>query len=63
MKKLILAIIGLLVPAALCVAGNILSNETVRYRVMYKWGLINKQAGHAVISLRDAGSHYVSQLV
>ncbi len=63
MKKLILAIIGLLVPAALCVAGNILSNETERYRVMYKWGLINKQAGHAVISLRDAGSHYVSQLV
>lgn len=62
MKKLILAIIGLVVPAALCF-GSSQPSETVRYRVMYKWGLINKQAGHAVISLRDDGSHYTSQLV
>ena len=30
---------------------------------MYKWGMINKQAGTATITLRDQGDRYVSQLV
>lgn len=63
MKKLILAIIGIIVPAVMCMGGNALSNETMRYRVMYKWGLINKQAGHATITLRESGDKYISQLV
>ncbi|MDE6334896.1 MAG: DUF3108 domain-containing protein [Muribaculaceae bacterium] len=63
MKKLITTLIVLIVPAVLCIAGSIPGNETVRYRVMYKWGLINKQAGNAEIRLHDAGSHYTSRLV
>lgn len=30
---------------------------------MYKWGMINKQAGTATITLRDQGDRYISQLV
>ncbi len=40
-----------------------LNNETIKYRIMYKWGLINKQAGTASIVLRDHGDRYSSQLV
>ncbi len=40
-----------------------LKNETIKYRIMYKWGMINKQAGSATIILRDQGDRYYSQLV
>lgn len=29
--------------------------ETLNYRVMFKWGLINKQAGNATLTLRPTG--------
>ncbi len=46
---------------------NILSakefaDETVSYKVMYKWGLLSKQAGRATITLRNEGDYYHSQL-
>jgi len=63
MKKLILAIIGIILPAVMCMGVNRQSGESIRYRVMYKWGLINKQAGHATISLRDGGTYYTAQLI
>ena len=34
------------------------TNESLNYRVMYKWGLINKQAGHATLSLKKDGGQY-----
>lgn len=35
------------------------SDETLRYKVMFKWGMINKVAGRATVSLRqDADSYY-----
>ena len=34
------------------------SDESLNYRVMYKWGLVNKQAGHATLSLRNEGDRY-----
>lgn len=33
-------------------------NEKLNYRVMYKWGLVNKQAGHATLSLQSDASTY-----
>lgn len=33
-------------------------NEKLNYRVMYKWGLVNKQAGHATLSLHSDASVY-----
>lgn len=39
------------------------ADETVSYKVMYKWGLINKQAGRATITIRRDGNHYQTSLV
>lgn len=36
--------------------------ETLHYKVMFKWGLINKKAGTATLSLRHTSKHYLSQL-
>lgn len=33
-------------------------NETLRYVITYKWGLIHKDAGDAVMTLRNNGSTY-----
>lgn len=37
-------------------------SETFNYKVMYKWGLVNKQAGRATLTLNDDGSGYVMRL-
>lgn len=34
------------------------NNESLQYKVMYKWGLVNKQAGTATLSLKRAGDNY-----
>lgn len=39
------------------------NNESLKYRVMYKWGLINKQAGSAILSIKDTGSKYTTKLI
>lgn len=39
-----------------------LSNETLTYKVMFKWGLIQKQAGRGTLQLKDEGSQFVSIL-
>ncbi len=38
------------------------NNEALDYKVMYNWGLVNKQAGHATLSLRVKGNKYATQL-
>ena len=38
-------------------------NETLQYRVMYKWGLINKQAGTAYLTIKENGDRYEAQLI
>lgn len=37
-------------------------NEHLTYKVMYKWGLVNKQAGTATITARNNGGHLNAQL-
>lgn len=32
------------------------ADEDLRYKVMFKWGLINSKAGHATLSLRNRGT-------
>ncbi len=34
------------------------SNETLKYVISYKWGLIHKDAGEATLTLRHRGSNY-----
>lgn len=36
--------------------------ESLPYKVMFKWGLINKHAGDVVISLDEQGSRYLATL-
>lgn len=39
-----------------------LEPETLRYNVMFKWGLINKKAGEATLHLSHARDHYHAML-
>lgn len=39
------------------------NNETIHYKVMYKWGLVNKQAGTASLTIKNQGENYKTQLV
>ncbi|MDE7397729.1 MAG: DUF3108 domain-containing protein [Muribaculum sp.] len=51
--------ISVAVPAMFAVE---LPDEDLSYAIMYKWGLINKQAGWAVLSLRNDAENYRAQL-
>ena len=65
MKTLMLRlIIGLVAIAAsnVAIAVTHFNDETLNYKVIYKWGLINKQAGHAKLTLKNVGEDYVVQL-
>ena len=65
MKTLMLRlIIGLVAIAAsnVAIAATHFNDETLNYKVNYKWGLINKQAGHAKLTLKNVGEDYVVQL-
>ncbi len=61
MKRISLAVF-LLFAAIANLCALTFADETISYKVMYKWGLINKQAGHATITLRNQGDRYVTQL-
>lgn len=37
-------------------------NETLKYKVLYKWGIIHKQAGRATLVLRSSGREYHATL-
>ena len=38
------------------------SNETLRYEIVYHWGLIWKHAADATLSIRKSGNGYQAQL-
>lgn len=37
-------------------------DESLTYKVMYKWGLVNKQAGRATLRLTNSDNHYTTLL-
>lgn len=60
---LLTALTGLLTWAApRTVSTTTLAPESLTYRVMYKWGLINKRAGTAKLTLRNDHDHYYAEL-
>lgn len=61
MKKLLNATIALALSVLTLSSAN-LSDETLHYKVMFKWGLINKQAGSATLSVRNVGDNYHTML-
>lgn len=60
-RKLLITL-TLLLSVTLGVHSAPLGNEALPYKVMFKWGLINKQAGRGTLYLRDEGNRYVSTL-
>lgn len=62
MKKLAIALICLLGMLTAQATAPRFAAESLKYRVMYKWGLINKQAGSATITLAPKGNIYSAQL-
>lgn len=61
-KSLILFIFCLINLSAPAFTHNF-KNETLKYRVLYKWGLINKQAGHATLTIREEDDKFIARLV
>ncbi len=61
MKYLLSLIIGFI---SLSLSANEISfnNEKVNYKVMYKWGLVNKQAGTATLTITNKGDNYITKL-
>lgn len=53
-RKAIILLAALLVVGFSAMAVTV--PETLNYKVMYKWGLVNKQAGTVKITTKDAGS-------
>lgn len=62
MKRLTLALCAALVGCAMAWADGAFADETLTYKVMYKWGLINKRAGTVNISLRNVGDNYECEM-
>lgn len=63
MKRILTLSILLALAIGLKAAVPAFSNESISYRVMYKWGVINKQAGHATLTIKENGDQYVAKLV
>ncbi len=48
--------------SALSIMAVQLTDESLNYRVMFKWGLINKHAGDATLSLKTSGDTYRTRM-
>lgn len=62
MKRLTLALCAAVLACAWAWADGGFADETITYKVMYKWGLINKQAGTVTVSLRNDGDNYKCEM-
>ena len=63
MKIFVLSISMLVAMLTQSITAQTFNDETVHYKVMYKWGLINKQAGTASLSIKTVGENYNTQLI
>ncbi|MDE6331738.1 MAG: DUF3108 domain-containing protein [Muribaculaceae bacterium] len=66
MKHLLLHLLCIITAVCACTAAMAASpfaNESISYKVKYKWGLINKHAGDVTITLHNKGHRCQSQLV
>lgn len=53
-----LAIVGLFLLPSIDAEGANFKDETLHYVITYKWGLVNKDAADATLSLRGSGNNY-----
>lgn len=62
MRLKLLSLLFIILSVATSAMAATFANESLDYKVMYKWGLIHKQAGHATLTLRNQGDRYITQL-
>lgn len=55
LKKLLILVLLVLAGKLGAGAAHNFDNETLRYRVLFKWGLINKTAGYATLRMLPGG--------
>lgn len=60
--KLTAFVTAMIMAVPLMCAAATFADESLDYKVNYKWGLIHKQAGHATLTLKNSGSNYVTKL-
>ena len=60
--KIILAAICMLLTYGTATADTKFADETLKYVITYKWGLITKDSGDATLSLKNQGSKYYIKL-
>lgn len=58
MRRLLIALIMMMVGSAASFAAPSFQNETLHYIITYKWGLINKDTGEATLTLKNSGANY-----
>lgn len=58
MKRIKTIIITVALIAGLTCAAQSFNNETVRYKVLFKWGFVQKTAGHATLTLTNREKTY-----
>lgn len=61
MFRLAILSVVLMVSQSLCAKD--FADESLSYKIKYKWGLIHKQAGHATLTLKNENPYYKTQLV
>ncbi|MDE6264676.1 MAG: DUF3108 domain-containing protein [Paramuribaculum sp.] len=61
-KCLAAAIVFLMYCASAYAESISFQKESLNYKVMFKWGLVHKQAGRATLTIADDGSKYVAKL-
>ncbi|WP_289733552.1 DUF3108 domain-containing protein [Paramuribaculum intestinale] len=61
MKRHIILLTALLC-VALTTAAHGFTDETLNYKVMFKWGIVHKQAGRATLKLTSAPDHFKATL-
>ena len=63
MKRLITYLSVLLLTVAAASGATNFTDETLRYVITYKWGLITKDSGEATLTLKNRGNRYDIRLV
>lgn len=63
MNRVLISLLFVIYSLSLMAQSITLPDEDIKYKIMYKWGLVNTQAGHATLSLRNKDGRYQASLV
>lgn len=62
MKKILLLALCSIAVASFSAQASEIKEETLHYKVMFRWGLVHKQAGRATLTLKNSGAHFTAAL-